>query len=118
VFGGFGGSVGSEWIMADDALVVTHNQAEHRFEIAVDGRTAFLEYHLGRDFVSLVHTEVPTEMEGRGIGGKLAKAGLEFARGANLKVIPSCPFVASYIRRHPEYLELVMEKYRKSVAQE
>jgi hypothetical protein len=68
--------------------------------------------------LSLVHTEVPAELEGHGIGGRLAKAGLEFARQENLKVVPSCPFVAAYIRRHPEYLELVMEKYRKSVAQE
>ena len=104
--------------MANDALVVTQDEAAHRFEIAVDGRTASLEYHRGRDFLSLVHTEVPAEMEGRGIGGKLAQAALEFARDANLKVIPSCPFVASYIRRHPEYLELVVEKYRNSVAQE
>jgi predicted GNAT family acetyltransferase len=104
--------------MPENDLVVTQDELGSRFAITVDGRTAFLEYHLGRDFLSLVHTEVPTEMEGRGIGGKLARAGLEFARGANLKVIPSCPFVASYIRRHPEYLELVMEKYRNSVAQE
>jgi len=104
--------------MADNDLVVTQDAAGNRFEIAVDGRIAFLEYHRGRDLLSLIHTDVPKEMEGRGIGGKLAQAGLEFARGANLKVIPSCPFVASYIRRHPEYLELVMEKYRKSVDQE
>jgi uncharacterized protein len=98
--------------------IVTQNEASHRFEITLDGRTAFLEYHRGRDFLSLVHTEVPAELEGHGIGGRLAKAGLEFARKENLKVVPSCPFVAAYIRRHPEYLELVMEKYRKSVAQE
>jgi uncharacterized protein len=98
--------------------IVTQNETANRFEIAVDGGTAFLEYHRGRDFLTLVHTEVPAELEGRGIGGKLAKAGLEFARAENLKVVPSCPFVAAYIRRHPEYLDLVMEKYRKSVAQE
>jgi predicted GNAT family acetyltransferase len=98
--------------------IVTQNEASHRFEITVDGRTGFLEYHRGRDFLSLVHTEVPPELEGHGIGGKLAKAGLEFARKENLKVVPSCPFVAAYIRRHPEYVDIVMEKYRKSVAQE
>lgn len=98
--------------------IVTQNETANRFEIVVDGRNASLEYHRGRDFLTLVHTEVPAELEGRGIGGKLAKAGLEFARAENLKVVPSCPFVAAYIRRHPEYLDLVMEKYRKSVAQE
>ena len=98
--------------------IVTQNETANRFEIVVDGRTAALEYHRGRDFLTLVHTEVPAELEGRGIGGKLAKAGLEFARAENLKVVPSCPFVAAYIKRHPEYLDLVMEKYRKSVAQE
>ena len=105
--------------MADrEDLAVTQNKAGNRFEIAVDGRTAFLEYHLGRDFLTLVHTEVPHELNGRGIGGKLAQAALDFARAEKLKVAPSCPFVASYIRRHPEYLEIVMEKYRKSVTQE
>ena len=103
--------------MADAERSITHNEAAKRFETTLDGRTAFLEYHRGRDFVTLIHTEVPEELGGRGIGRKLAQAALEFARAENLKVVPSCPFVAAYIRRHPEYLDLVMEKYRKSVTQ-
>jgi len=96
-------------------FVVNQNEAVHRFEGAVDGHRAFLEYHLGSDSISLRHTEVPKDLEGHGIGGKLARAALEFARSANLKVVPLCPFVVAYIRRHPEYLELVQEKYKSRV---
>ena len=97
--------------------VVRHNEADHRFELEIEGRTAFLQYRLPKagDSISLLHTEVPAELEGHGMGGKLAQAALEFARAAHLKVIPLCPFVAAYIRRHPEYLELVAEKYKDRV---
>lgn len=102
--------------MADtDGAIVNQNESTNRFEIAVDGHTSFLQYHRGSDAISLMHTEVPKELEGRGIGSRLAKAGLEFARNASLKVVPLCPFVVAYIRRHPEYLELVQEKYRSRV---
>ena len=97
-------------------LKVEHVEAAHRFEAAVQGQTAFLEYHLGSNFISLRHTEVPANLEGHGIGGRLAQAALEFARGANRKVVPLCPFVVAYLRRHPEYLDLVEEKYRSRVA--
>jgi predicted GNAT family acetyltransferase len=95
--------------------IVNQNESTHRFEMVVNGGTAFLQYHRGSDFVSLMHTEVPKELEGQGIGSELAKAGLEFARASSLKVVPLCPFVVAYIRRHPEYLELVQEKYRSRV---
>ena len=66
-----------------------------------------LNYKLEGDTIYLVHTEVPAEMEGKGIGGQLAKAALNYARESKLKVVARCPFVASYLQRHPEYQDLV-----------
>ena len=86
---------------------VLNNQKENRFEVGLDGHTGTLEYRLGPGAIVLIHTEVPEAMEGQGIGSSLVKYGLEYARSNNLKVIPRCSFVQAYLRRHPEYNELV-----------
>jgi predicted GNAT family acetyltransferase len=91
---------------------VTNNAAKSRFEVHRDGGTAYLSYHQGPHTIALTHTEVPASFEGQGVGGKLARAALEFARAQNLKVIPQCQFVVSYLRRHPEYLDLVHPDHR------
>jgi predicted GNAT family acetyltransferase len=54
-----------------------------------------------------MHTEVPEALEGHGIAGKMAQFALEDAHARHLAVIPRCPFVAGYIRRHPAYADLV-----------
>lgn len=86
---------------------VTHNESLHHFEITIDGRTAFLVYARFPNGIILQHTEVPHELEGHGIGGRLAQAALEFARAEHLFVIARCPFVANYVERHPEYAPLL-----------
>jgi predicted GNAT family acetyltransferase len=89
---------------------VIDNQAESRYEIEVDGRTARLNYRRYQTVIDLIHTGVPPDLEGRGIGSLLAKFALEDARQQNLKVIPSCPFVRAYLKRHPEYQDLVYQR--------
>ncbi len=79
----------------------------HRFAVHLGDATALLAYKEQGDTIYLVHTEVPAEMEGKGIGGQLAKAALNYARDNGLKVVARCPFVASYLQRHPEYQDLV-----------
>ncbi len=86
---------------------VSNNTTGNRFEAHFEGKTAFLEYRRTSHELTLIHTEVPAAMAGHGIGGKLARAALEFARKQNLKVIPHCPFVIDYIKRHQEYADLV-----------
>ncbi len=81
---------------------VRNNPSGKRFEVEVDGHLAILEYDLDKGSIALVHTEVPSELEGRGLGSKLVKAALDYANSQGLKVIPQCPFVASYIERHKE----------------
>ena len=89
--------------------VVQREPEFHRFETYVGGQLAYLAYRLEGSTIYFVHTEVPPEIEGQGIGGKLAKAGLEYARDHRLKVVPRCPFVAAYLQRHPEYQDLIAE---------
>lgn len=86
---------------------VVNNEQARRFELTVDGHTGFLQYAKATGRINLLHTEVPPELGGRGVGGTLAKAALEYARQEQLKVIPTCPFVRTYLDRHPEYASLV-----------
>ena len=86
---------------------VVDNEAARRFEITVDGHTGFLRYAKSGDRIELIHTEVPPELGGRGLGGVLAKAALDYAKHAGLKVTPTCPFVKKYIERHAEYAPLL-----------
>lgn len=93
--------------MAANEPEVRRNEASHRYETVVEGHTALLQYRESPGVIDLLHTEVPEALEGRGVGGLLARTALEDARARGLRVIPSCPFVAAYLRRHPEYQSLV-----------
>jgi predicted GNAT family acetyltransferase len=88
-------------------VVVNNNETSSRFEAQVAGHTAFIEYRRASKEITFLHSYVPASLEGYGIGGQLARAGLEFARNAGLKVVALCPFVRSYILRHSEYSDLV-----------
>ncbi len=94
-------------MMLEDVKVV-HDEARHRFEIRIENAVAELTYSFRDDAIIFLHTGVPPALEGNGIGGKLAKAGLEFARANNLKVSTLCWFVDGYIARHPEYQDLLL----------
>lgn len=93
--------------MDTERIEVEHNSGESRFEAELNGKLALLTYRLRDSSIVFLHTEVPPEFEGRGIGGKLARAGLDYARSSALKVVPKCPFIAEYIRRHPEFEDLL-----------
>ena len=86
---------------------VVDNPQESRFEMAVGDAVAFAEYAQEDDRVLLLHTEVPQELSGRGIGSKLAKGVFETLRGRDARVVAQCPFMAGYAARHPEYAALL-----------
>jgi uncharacterized protein len=88
---------------------VVNNETKRQFEITVDGHTGFLRYMRQDDRIELQHTEVPPELGGRGIGGVLAKAALDDAKAANLRVRAICPFVRKYLDRHREYASLLAD---------
>ncbi|NJC27112.1 GNAT family N-acetyltransferase [Neolewinella antarctica] len=95
--------------MTDSTEAVTNNPEKYRFEMASGAQTSKLDYRLGRDRIALVHTEVPDDLQGQGIGSTLVKAALQHAKDHKLTVLPYCPFVAAYIERHPEWNEIVGE---------
>jgi len=88
---------------------VRNNTADHQFELMIEGELSMLGYVMADENTTIIfsHTEVPEKLEGQGIASRLAKVALEFAKSKELAVIPLCPFVKSYIRRHPEYQTLV-----------
>lgn len=92
---------------ADRDVPIQNNPGSNRFEAIAEGKTAFVDYKRHGDTIWFTHTEVPPELEGRGIGSALAKYALDFAKSHSLKVVPSCPFIADYLGSHPEYASLV-----------
>lgn len=86
---------------------IVHNEADHRFEITVDGHFAVLEYIRRGERIVFTHTLVPPAIGGRGLGSQLVETGLNYARENNLKVKSTCWFVSKYIRMHPEYQDLL-----------
>lgn len=85
---------------------VHDNPTRHRFELDLEGHTAFSTYRRDGNLLTILHTEVPKELNGRGIGSKLVRGLLDIARAERLKVNPLCPFVAAYMDKHPEYADL------------
>ncbi len=87
---------------------VRHNEEKSQFETTVDGHVALTAYDLeDPDRIVFTHTDVPEALAGRGIAGEIVKFGLDYAREKKLTVVPQCPYVASYIKRHPEYQDLL-----------
>ncbi len=86
---------------------VRDNQALSRFELDVNGVTAFANYKLGDGIVAINHTETPVEARGQGIASKLVAGALDIVRARGLKVIPRCAFVRAYVAKHPEVGDLV-----------
>lgn len=101
--------------MNDATVAVADNPAAGRFELTAGGAVAaHAEYQLGKDAVEFKHTEVLPGHEGKGFGSKLAKYALDAVRKRGLRVVPACEFIAGYIRKHPEYLDLVTEESRRA----
>lgn len=88
---------------------ILDNQEKKRFEMKVDNHIAFVEYIKTNDKFFLTHTEVPTELEGQGIASNMVKQVLEIVEKTELSLIPLCPFVAGYIKKHPEWKKLVFK---------
>ena len=99
---------------------VRDNPEQSRYELLVDGRLAgFAQYRLAGERITMYHTEVEPEYEGRGLGDELARAALDDVRHRGLVLVPLCPFIAAYIRRHSaDYLDLVMPSLRERVMED
>lgn len=100
--------------MPDTSHPVRDNVEKHRFEMDLgDGSFAIAEYVLSPGKLAITHTGVPPAHEGKGIGTALVQFVLASARARGLRVRPICPFVAAYIKRHPEEQDLLDQAYRR-----
>jgi uncharacterized protein len=86
---------------------IVNNRTEHRYELAVDGYTAATYYEIADGVITFVHTEVPPELGGKGIGSRLIKGALDQVRAEGLKVIAQCPFVKTFIDKNAAYQDLL-----------
>jgi uncharacterized protein len=90
-------------------FAVSNNTEQLQFEVHDEGETAVLQYRFHDGVIWLMHTEVPVKLEGKGIASLLAHYALEWARENHIKAKVLCPFVAVYLKRHPEYLDIVVK---------
>jgi uncharacterized protein len=88
-------------------MIPVNNHQARRFELVVDGQLAICDYRRYGSTLELPHTVVPASLQGHGIAALLVQAALDWARAEGLKVLPSCSYVASYIRRHPREQDLL-----------
>lgn len=103
--------------MSEPRIEVVDVPERSRFELLVDGKLAGLEdYELGDGVISYVHTEVADAYEGRGLGSKIARAILDSARERGLSVIPRCPYIAGWIKKHPDDADLVHPEHKDLIA--
>ena len=93
---------------------VHHNQKNMHFEVAEEGEVAFLEYRMYKGDIALMHTQVPAALEGKGVASALAVYAFKYAEEHKLPVMVYCPYVAAFIKRHPEYQAQVDKKYTGS----
>jgi uncharacterized protein len=95
-----------------DAVPVTDNKAASRFEVSEGGYLAELRYHRNGNRLSLIHTEVPEELEGRGIGGRLVIAAVDQAAREGLMIVPYCPFARRWLASHSDVADRVTIDWR------
>jgi len=86
---------------------VVEKPQESRFELALDGGTALVAYQRDGDRLVLLHTEVPSEFSGQGIGSRLAKGVFDQIRASGRKAVIRCPFLKEWLTRHHEYDDII-----------
>jgi predicted GNAT family acetyltransferase len=86
---------------------VRDNKARSRFELDVGDAVAFANYRLAPSTVIITHTETPQDLRGRGVASELVQGALQLIRADGLKVVAGCGFVVDYLRKHPEFADLV-----------
>ena len=98
-----------------DDIRIADNPARHRFELHSGSEVAaYCEYNELKGALLFTHTEVLPAFEGKGFGSRLVAHALDDVRKRGLHAIPACPFVSGYIRKHPDYLDVVTEESRRA----
>lgn len=86
---------------------VVEKPGENRFELALEGGTAVVAYRMDGNRLVLIHTEVPDQFAGQGVGSRLAKGVFELIRASGRKAVVRCPFLKAWVAKHPEYDDIV-----------
>lgn len=86
-----------------------------RYALEVEGKTAVVTYNLVQGGLMVTETLVPEALEGRGIASRLARHVLADVKGRGLVILPVCPFFAGYLKKHPEWAEVVHPTYRTTL---
>jgi predicted GNAT family acetyltransferase len=97
--------------MTSLTATVGDNDAAHRYELRLDDElVGELLYRTNGNVVTLIHTQIASQVEGHGLGEQLVAGALDDIRERGLRIVPLCPFVAAYLRRHPESADLVKSR--------
>ena len=83
------------------------NEISHRLELEVEGNIAYIDYKLLHDKMFLIHTEVPPALKGKGVGNAIVQKALQYAKDNNYQLVPICPLVQSYLKKHKEWNSIV-----------
>lgn len=94
-------------------IPIVNNETKNRFEFNVNNHIAFIEYSSTSNQVSLNHTIVPDELSGQGVGSALVEKTLIYLKEANKKILPFCPFVFVFIKKHPKWKDIVDVRFKK-----
>jgi predicted GNAT family acetyltransferase len=94
--------------MTDAPNPVIDNAAQHRFELTENGLTAFADYHVHGDRVTIPHVEAPPALQGTGAAGRLMEGLVERIRADHRKILPLCPYAVTWLKRHPEHADVVV----------
>ncbi|MGN6790412.1 MAG: GNAT family N-acetyltransferase [Rhodanobacteraceae bacterium] len=86
---------------------ITHDTHAQQFSVTVEGHRGELDYLLRDGTMVITHTDVPPAIGGRGVAAGLTRAALDTARREGRKVLPACSYAAAFIRRHPEFADLL-----------
>jgi uncharacterized protein len=93
-----------------EKIELHNNKAANRFEMVFDKHLSLIEYEIKGDVMALLHTEVDPALEGRGAGTAIVEKTLKYIEEAGMQLLPLCPFVVAYIKRHPEWERIVVAR--------
>jgi len=97
-------------IFEDIPLLI--NEGKKRFEIEIEGNVAFINFSKFGSQIALTHTETDPKLAGSGAANALVEKTLQYVESQQFKLLPFCPFVFTFIRRHPEWKRIVSTKYK------
>jgi predicted GNAT family acetyltransferase len=89
---------------------VLDNTAQSRYEMMLEGGTAFIDYTVAGNVRTLTHAEVPVALRGGGVAARLTSGALQLARSQGIKVVPRCPYIVTFMERHPDYQDLMAHR--------